>query len=170
MAFGIDININELIKRVRQLNSIVLTDLKPFEKELGAAIRASVAENFANEGIGNQKWAMLADSTIRKRGNAHPILEVTGALKRAATTDLKVQVDGSVLTASIKNRKLSRIAGILTTGYKIKKKNDGDDEEKLIKELKPRPFLVATDKLAEIAANIVLKGQQESIRRAFAAD
>lgn len=38
---------------------------------------------FAAEGYG--RWPQLAASTVKRRGSAHPILEVTGALKRSLT-------------------------------------------------------------------------------------
>jgi phage gpG-like protein len=64
-------------------------DLHSFREPLTRSIRLvmmpSIAKNFDEEGR-PEKWEELAQYTVQVRGDAHPILTRTGALKRAASS------------------------------------------------------------------------------------
>src|SRR5260221_14777116 len=60
--------------------------LQPALEQIGDDLRADFALNMASEGalfagaFAGSQWAPLAESTVRQRGSAHPILWRTGAL------------------------------------------------------------------------------------------
>lgn len=63
-----------------------LLDLRPFWPVAARLGREWFREQFDSEGAwGGDPWEELAPSTVAQRGSAHPILDDTGAMKRAAS-------------------------------------------------------------------------------------
>lgn len=58
---------------------------EPLQESVRKVVIPSLAENFASEG--RPSWKPLSDSTVKKRGTAHPILDETGKLRRVATSE-----------------------------------------------------------------------------------
>ena len=61
-----------------------LDDLSPAMREIANALLDHTEEAFRNEGPG---WPALAPGTVKRRGSANPILQVTGALARSITPE-----------------------------------------------------------------------------------
>ena len=59
-----------------------VTDLTPIMEDIGAALGNLTEDAFQAEGPG---WPQLKPSTVKKRGNAHPILQVDGLLAASIT-------------------------------------------------------------------------------------
>lgn len=62
-------------------------DLSPLTRVVAAHLEDSVEESFAREASPAGGWAPLAESTVRKRGSAHPILQHTGQLRRSLVSE-----------------------------------------------------------------------------------
>ena len=67
----------------------------PFEQALNEVIIPRIEMNFASEG--NPKWVRLAQSTVEKRGSAHPILVESGYLKMMAAQEMFWVVEKDVM-------------------------------------------------------------------------
>ncbi len=59
-----------------------VSDLTPIMKDIGAALGNLTGDAFQAEGPG---WPQLKPSTVKKRGNAHPILQMDGQLAASIT-------------------------------------------------------------------------------------
>lgn len=70
--------------------------IKTFHEPLNKSVREvmipSINENFDAEG--RPPWQALADGTVDQRGEAHPILQRTGKLRRAATALARWAITG----------------------------------------------------------------------------
>lgn len=65
-------HLEELLARLERLDA-------GDQDDIADAVRDGYAQNFANESNGDgQGWAPLAESTVKQRGSAHPILVRTG--------------------------------------------------------------------------------------------
>ena len=82
---------------------IRLADFVPVYDALYDAFRKIESARFDAEGPG---WKQLAESTVASRGSAHPILNVTGRLRRSLTTKgapgavVEYEVDGLFMGTS----------------------------------------------------------------------
>lgn len=61
-----------------------LDDLSPAMREIANALLDHTEQAFRAEGPG---WPALAPATVARRGSAHPILQVSGALARSITPE-----------------------------------------------------------------------------------
>lgn len=59
-----------------------MSDLTPVMEDIGAALGNLTEDAFQAEGPG---WPQLAPATVKKRGSAHPILQVDGQLAASIT-------------------------------------------------------------------------------------
>jgi phage virion morphogenesis protein len=78
----IEIDATEVKRRLRALIQ-ANADLTPLMRNISEFLRDRVEENFAQQG--RPRWEPLRPSTIKKRGNAGPILQVTGQLAASVT-------------------------------------------------------------------------------------
>lgn len=158
---GIDINAAALVKLERKLTAFRIVDLKIVQAPILAAVQAQVEANFSSQSDGSEAWRRLAPATQKDRkrrgyGPASPILVRTGALKAAATTQLKAKVDGPVLSVNVGgSRAIQRIAQYHSSGTK---------------KIPARPFLKVTASLSAAIADIVAGAQFQSTNEQLAAD
>ena len=79
-------------------------------------VRAGVAENFARQGAPSMAWPQRKDI-----GDGHPLLDATGKLKAAATTDSEGSVarvvDGNELQVGVEAANEGSLAGALVHQY-----------------------------------------------------
>jgi phage virion morphogenesis protein len=60
-------------------------DFTPLMREVKGFLADRVEENFAEEG--RPQWAPLSPVTVRRRGSAHPILQVSGSLAASVVAE-----------------------------------------------------------------------------------
>lgn len=84
MTNTIEITLDDAALKAR-LNGLMqtLTHTQPMMAALAAELAAQTELSFKDEGPG---WPQLKPSTVKRRGSAHPILQVTNALARSVTT------------------------------------------------------------------------------------
>lgn len=84
MTNTIEITLDDAALKAR-LNGLMqtLTHTQPMMAALAAELAAQTELSFKDEGPG---WPQLKPSTVKRRGGAHPILQVTNALARSVTT------------------------------------------------------------------------------------
>lgn len=70
---------NDADRAARSIQSL----REPLTKSVKTVIIPSIRRNFDAEG--RPPWLPLAESTVKRRGTAHPILNEKGALKKRAT-------------------------------------------------------------------------------------
>ncbi len=114
------------IAGIERLNKVLATgitvrDWRPVYPEVAGWFYRLERERFASEGGGF--WPQLAPSTVKKRGSAHPILDVTGALRRSLTEHgapgsvYEAQTDSLELGSALKVGKWN-LAGLHQSGTK----------------------------------------------------
>jgi phage gpG-like protein len=152
------------------------TDLRPVMEVIGDIVLSNIEDNFANEGRysdptswrgGSKKWKDLSAITVKRRGSAHPILQVSGQL---AASIHKEASSKSVIVGTNKEYAAAQQFGVLKTvrvpAYQ-RKGEEGNTQwvkgHSRIMKLPPRPFMtVSADSVKEIQATIgdyLLKGQ-----------
>lgn len=85
---------NVLAGKIMELAGYLENFIPPLEASKGIA-KQDMEMHFDTESSPDGgAWAPLADSYVQKRGSAHPILQLTGAMKEAAVSDAAYMIDG----------------------------------------------------------------------------
>lgn len=84
MTNTIEIKLDDAALRAR-LNGLMsaLANTQPMMASIASELAAQTEMAFTDEGPG---WPQLKPSTVKRRGSAHPILQVSNALARSVTT------------------------------------------------------------------------------------
>jgi len=91
----IDFDFHPSMTSMAARTALFAADIRSFREPLNRSVREvmipSIQENFDAEG--RPPWQELAEGTISQRGAAHPILQRSGALRRAAIALARWAID-----------------------------------------------------------------------------
>lgn len=113
MATSVKITIlgDDLFRRKIQAMRWRARDMSPILQEVGEDMIDVIEEQFATEGArSGRRWRQLMESTVRRRGSAHPILVETGSLLIEASGPDNINVSDDEVSISLPESVQTRAA------------------------------------------------------------